>query len=312
VCRRDHIGIGIPQHPVPGSPDAAPLSKRTAAVDIIICVHNALQSVVVCLQSVIDHTSTPYRLIIVNDGSDESTSTFLRAFASHYECVLIVNSEALGYTKAANIAMASSRGDYALFLNSDTIVSARWLDKLLECAESDNRIGLVGPLSNAAAYQSVPFTKDDTDRWIENRLPGLVSPGQADEIIESLSERRFPRVPFLNGFSLLATRAVISTVGRFNQNAFPYGYGEEIDYCLRARNAGFELAVADHLYVFHARSASYGPDKRIALSAAARPQLDEIHGAAVLAAARESLYRNPDLALIRRRFAEALLMRDVG
>jgi GT2 family glycosyltransferase len=276
---------------------------RTATVDIVLCVHNALQSVAACVQSVVDHTSQPYKLIIVNDRSDEDTSSLLRSVAGCHGCVLIVNNEPLGYTKAANIGMAISRSEYTLFLNSDTIVSSRWLDKLLECAESDKRIGLVGPLSNAAAYQSVPSTKDDGGRWIENNLPERVTPGQADKIIELLSERRFPRVPFLNGFCLLVKRDVITRVGSFDEVAFPYGYGEEIDYCLRARQAGLELAVADHVYIFHARSKSYGREKRIALSAESRPRLDEKHGAATLAEAREALYRNADLALIRQRIA---------
>jgi O-antigen biosynthesis protein len=272
-------------------------------VDVIICIHNALERVALCLESVIKYSRQPYTLYLVNDGSDERTSSFLRDFSLRHKCSLVENPEPLGYTRAANLGMSLSGGDYCLFLNSDTTVSSRWLDKLVECAESHDNIGLVGPLSNAAAYQSVPFTKNEAGQWIENSLPEGTTPEQADKTIDTLSQRCFPRVPFLNGFCLLVKRGAMSRVGCFDEVAFPRGYGEEIDYCLRAGQAGMELAVADHVYVFHARSASYGHQRRVALSTEARGKLDEKHGAAVLAAARDSLYRNKELELIRQRIA---------
>ena len=273
------------------------------SVDVIICIHNALERVTSCLQSVIDHTRQPYNLFLVNDGSDISTSSFLRDFSLRHGSALIESKDALKYTRAANIGMSLSRSDYGLFLNSDTVVSSCWLDKLVECGESDDNIGIVGPLSNAAAYQSVPFTKNEAGQWIRNSLPEGTTPGSADKIIDALSERWFPRVPFLNGFCFLVKRHVMSRVGCFDEIAFPQGYGEEIDYCLRTRQAGIELAVADHVYVFHTRSASYGHERRMALSAEAREKLNEKHGAKVLAAARDSLYRNKELEAIRRRIA---------
>jgi GT2 family glycosyltransferase len=275
------------------------------SVDVIICIHNALNRVELCLKSVIAHTRHPYNLVLINDGSDEQTSSFLTSFSIEHKSVLVENREPLGYTKAANLGMSLSRNDYCLFLNSDTVVGSRWLEKLLECAESQENIGIVGPLSNAAAYQSVPFTKNESGQWIQNTLPDGATPDQMDRIVDDLSERTFPRVPFLNGFCLLVKRDVISRVGPFDEKAFGRGYGEEIDYCLRARQVGIEAAVADHVYVFHARSASYGPERRIALSTAARSKLDEKHGAAVLASARNSLYVNKELELIRRRIAGA-------
>src|ERR1035437_5221822 len=69
-------------------------------VDVIICIHNALERVTTCLQSVIDHTRQPYNLFLVNDGSDESTSSFLRDFSLRHGSALIESKEPLGYTKA--------------------------------------------------------------------------------------------------------------------------------------------------------------------------------------------------------------------
>jgi GT2 family glycosyltransferase/polysaccharide pyruvyl transferase WcaK-like protein len=281
-------------------------------VDVIICVHNALEDVKRCLNSVLNHTTVPYKLHLINDGSDEATSAYLSEFASKYGSLLLTNDSPVGYTKAANAGLRNSHGDFILLLNSDTVVSSRWLEKLLECANSNDKIGIVGPLSNAAAYQSVPFTKDKSRQWVTNTLPAGLSPALADAIVEGLSHRKFPRVAFLNGFCLLLKQEVMLRIGYFDDEAFSSGYGEEIDYCLRAGKAGLELAVADHVYIFHVKSASYGHGRRRTLSTIARARLDAKHGAVAHSAARASLDQSEDLASIRRTIATAFEDYSVG
>ena len=58
---------------------------------------------------------------------------------------------------------------------------------------SDDKIGIVGPLSNAAAYQSVPFTKDESRTWVTNTIPAGLSPAHVDSLVEEVSHREFPR-----------------------------------------------------------------------------------------------------------------------
>jgi hypothetical protein len=65
------------------------------------------------------------------------------------------------------------------------------------------------------------------------------------------------------------------------------------------------LAVADHVFIFHVKSASYGHVRRKALSLMARARLDAKHGAAIISRARASLDESQHLALIRRRIAVA-------
>ena len=144
-------------------------------VDIVVCVHNALEDVRGCLDSVLLHTTKPYRLIIVDDGSDSDTARYLAAFvAQHADAALLRNEAARGYTFAANQGLRASSSSYALLLNSDTIVSPGWLDRMLACAETDPKIGIVGPLSNTASWQSIPRIEDKGD-WAANPLPPGVS-----------------------------------------------------------------------------------------------------------------------------------------
>lgn len=247
---------------VAAQPSAPP---HTASVDVIICIHNALDDVKRCLESVVHHTRMPYSLILVDDGSDAETARYLASFAKSQQVVLIRNERARGYTLAANQGLKRSRCDYALLLNSDTVVTPLWLDRMVACGESDPHIGIVGPLSNVASWQSVPDILQNGD-WAENKLPEGFSVAEMGKLLGQKSARLYPRIPFLNGFCLLIKRSVIDQIGYFDEAAFGKGYGEENDYCLRARNAAWQLSLADDAYVYHAQSRSYSHERRKELS----------------------------------------------
>lgn len=254
---------------------------HSASVDIIVCVHNALDDVRRCLDSVVRHTLSPYTLLLMDDGSTEETRKFLELFSTSQGAILIHNEQALGYTRAANRAMQASRADYVVLLNSDTIVTQMWLDRLIMCAESDPTIGLVGPLSNTASWQSIPRIEENGD-WATNDLPDDISIELMGNLVAAFSGRLYPTIPFLNGFCLVIRREVILQIGYFDELSFPEGYGEENDYCLRARKANWKLSVADDCYVYHAQSRSYSHDRRRKLCELADKALVNKHGRKII------------------------------
>jgi glycosyltransferase involved in cell wall biosynthesis len=85
-------------------------------------------------------------------------------------------------------------------------------------------------------------------------------------LVASVSTRSYPRLPFVNGFCFMMHRKVIDAIGYMDEENFPIGYGEENDFCIRAADAGYELAIADDVYVFHAKSKSFGHQQRKVLS----------------------------------------------
>jgi glycosyltransferase involved in cell wall biosynthesis len=153
--------------------------------------------------------------------------------------------------------------EYVVLLNSATVVTPGWLDRMVACAESDAKIGIVGPLSNAASWQSVPHVFNTRgDDWACNVLPPGMSVADYSRLIARYSGQVYPRIPLLNGFCLMIRRKVIESIGYFDEEVFRNGYGGGNDYCMRARNAGWELAVADDAYVFHAQSRNHSHDRR--------------------------------------------------
>ena len=292
----------VEEQPLPG--------VHTALIDVIVCVHNALEDVKRCLESVLRESSQPYRLILVDDGSLPETRDYLVEFASQHECTLLRNETARGYTCAANQGMQTAQGDFAVLLNSDTIVTSGWLDKLTACALSDDKIGIVGPLSNTASWQSIPLITENGD-WAMNPLPANLTVDEMGILVEAGSARLYPEMKLLNGFCLFIRRAVREQIGLFDEEHFGAGYGEEDDYCLRARAAGWKLALADDTYIYHAQSKSYSTERRKQLYERAGKNLRDKHGEAAILAGVEYNQHNPVLQGIRARSQLWLARQDL-
>jgi GT2 family glycosyltransferase/glycosyltransferase involved in cell wall biosynthesis len=278
--------------------ECPPLLPHMASADVIVCVHNALDEVQRCLESVVQNTAAPYQLILVDDGSAAPTRDFVRRFAAEHSATLLRSETARGYTFAAIDGQRQSTADYVVMLNSDTVVTAGWLDRMIACAETNSRIGLVGPLSNAATFQSIPEVEAGGD-WALNPLPPEMSIAQMGEAVAQVASGAYPDMPFLNGFCLLIRRAVIEQIGYFDEVNFGTGYGEENDYCLRARAAGWQLSLADDTYVYHAQGRSYTDERRRQLSDRANDALLKKHGLPIVQAGVDYLRNDRVLRGIR-------------
>lgn len=254
-------------------------SPVTGLVDVIVPVFNALLDLQACLSSVLCHGKDRLgELLVINDGSDAETTQWLRTFCMRDKCRLIEHDGNKGYTRAINSGIKASNAEFVVTLNSDTVVTAGWLNGMVRCMHSSPEIGIVGPLSNAATWQNVPKLYGDDGQFAINELRDGMTPGDMASVVRAASIRLYPRSPFLNGFCMMIKREVIERIGFMDEDVFPVGYGEENDFCIRASNAGYELAVADDVYIFHAKSKSFGHERRKQLSANGSVALYEKHG----------------------------------
>lgn len=277
-------------------------------IDIIVPIFNALEDVKDCLKSLSVHTDGfDVRVIVVNDGSDTETSQWLRSYAKDNPIfTLIEHSGNRGYTCAVNTGLKASTAPYVITQNSDTIVTEGWLCGLVRCMKSDSKLGIVGPLSNAATWQNVPNLRDESGSFAVNSLTADLDVNGMSQIVEAVSARIYPRLPFVNGFCFMIRRAVIDAIGYMDEINFPIGYGEENDYCIRAADAGFELAIADDVYVFHAKSKSFGHDRRKVLSAQGTENLRRKHGVGKFTSLVSEVKKTEALDQVRFRIKSAL------
>lgn len=296
------------------TPVLQPSKPETSAdrVDVVVPVYNALEDVKACLLSLAQAPNrVPLRALVINDGSDEITTKWLRQACKELNTdsakfQLIEHSENQGYTKAVNTGLKASDAPYIVTLNSDTIVTPFWLDGLIRCMLSNPKIGITGPLSNAASWQNVPELHGTDGKFAINALPEALSATQMAEIVRDCSRRKYPRSTFVNGFCFMIKRSVLDAIGYMDEGAFPQGYGEENDFCIRAQDAGYSLAFADDTYVFHAKSKSFGTERRVKLSKSGGEALKNKHGAEKFAALVDRVADTRTMDEVRRAIKLAL------
>jgi GT2 family glycosyltransferase/Flp pilus assembly protein TadD len=227
---------------------ARPLREELASVVVLCC--NEVAYTRMCLESVLRHTERPYELLLVDNGSTDATPAYLeevRTRPGPVRVEVIRNDTNRGFPVGANQARAHAQGNYLVFLNNDTIVAEGWLEGLIARTEPLTLgIGLVGPVSNyAAAPQHVPTNYNDAEG-----LGKFADRRRRDFSGRSLAAGR------LSSFCLLARREVLERIGGFDER-FGLGLYDDDDLCLRAREAGFGMAVALDVFVHHFGSQTF-------------------------------------------------------
>ena len=120
--------------------------------DVVIPVYNALRSTRNCLETARRFAPPWARLVVVNDGSDERTTEWLR---EQDVITLLENPVNLGFVKTANRGLRFSDAPYVCLLNSDTLLTPGALERMVARLDADPSIGLCCPLSNEAVNLSV-------------------------------------------------------------------------------------------------------------------------------------------------------------
>ncbi|HKO56981.1 MAG TPA: glycosyltransferase [Thermoanaerobaculia bacterium] len=266
-----------------GRPPAPP----PEAVDVIVPVHGAADSLRACLESVTACTDLDrHRLLVVLDGPQ--SKAIERLVAPFH---VLRNPLRRGFVGAVNRGMSASDRDVVL-LNSDTIVTPRWIGKLMAAAYSSGDVGTVTPLSNHATLCSVPRAFE------ENLLPAGLDAAAFAAHIESVSARDYPRLPTGVGVCFYIRRALLDDIGLFDAARFGLGYGEENDFCMRAIARGWLHVADDATFIEHAGHRSFGAS-RTALQRQAAQTLRRLHPR-YLATIAEFMKRDP-LAAVRAR-----------
>jgi GT2 family glycosyltransferase len=176
-------------------------------------------------------------------------------------------------------------------------------------AMADNsNVAIVGPLSNAASFQSIPSIDAVAGQTAVNPLPPGLGPSDVDAWCGRVATQyAYPTVPLVHGFCQLVRRSALGEIGLFDDALFPYGYGEENDLCLRFGEHGYEHRIAIDCFVFHRKSASYGdPRRRRFLMERGNRLLGQKYGPQRLGNAVAAIRDHPVLLEIRARAAAEL------
>ncbi|HJW92669.1 MAG TPA: glycosyltransferase family 2 protein [Thermoanaerobaculia bacterium] len=196
-----------------------------------------------CLESLRRSRFTDFEILCADNGSTDGTLDYLRAQPDVH---LIENGWNAGFTRGTNQGIAAGTGEYVLWLNTDTILREDSLGKLIEFMETHPRAGVVGPkvLNADGTFQPqckrgvpTPFASLCYALGLDRIWPQNKSVSQY--LLRSISEESTSIVDAVSGCCLLTRRATIDEVGPLDEEMF--GFGEDIDWCVRASKAGWEV-----------------------------------------------------------------------
>lgn len=248
-------------------PEVARTGAAAGPVTILLPVYNAFDLLPEVLDRVLRHTELDWHLIAIEDASpDDRVRPFLRDWAAGQgaRVTLLENSENRGFIGSVNRGFAALSAGGAVpdhgpvvLLNSDAFLPQGWAARLV-APLADPEIATVTPLSNDAEIFSVPAICARSD----------LAPGQADALDQAargLSGQA--EAPTGVGFCMAMSRDWLARIGDLDP-AFGRGYGEEVDWCQRARAEGGRHVGISNLFVEHRGGESFGSAEKQALIAA--------------------------------------------
>jgi GT2 family glycosyltransferase len=202
-----------------------------------------------CLFALFRHSTPPWELIVIDNGSTDGTAAYLEGVrdVASVPVTIVTNTENRGFPAACNQGLVVASGSYVILLNNDTVPTAGWLDQLIALADSDPKIGMVGPMSN---YVPSPQLVKDVPYSDLNSMHRFAEAWRAEQ------HGRWIEALKLSGFCLFAKREVLEAVGGFDER-FGLGFFDDDDLSFRVRDAGYRLAVALDLFVHHFGSRTF-------------------------------------------------------
>jgi len=244
--------------------EVAVQASAARPVAIVVPVYRELALVRACLDSVrasLPLNRTRASIVVVDDASPEpAVSRWLDTQAAAGHITLLRNTCNLGFIETVNRGMRALPGHDVLLLNADTQVHGDWIDRLATALYAAPDVASVTPWTNNGEISSFPLMGRAAPAPDTRELALLdaaaaqarAAPGGAD--IE---------LPSCCGFTMLIRRTVLDGVGMLDGTALVRGYGEEVDWCMRARAAGWRHLQATGVFVAHAGTVSFRAEKTL-------------------------------------------------
>lgn len=215
-------------------------------VSVIIPCWNGLALTKRCLRRLLDCTEQRFEAVVVDNGSTDGTADYVRSLGDRRLRVLR-NERNRGFARAVNQGLAAARGAYCVWLNNDCFVTPGWLGRMLAALERAPWVGAVGPCTN------------ETSGVQRVERPGYAGLAGLSRFAAAWALSRAGRVAPVHrlvGFCLLHRAELARRIGGLDER-FGLGCYEDLDFCLRARQAGYELLVAEDVYVHHEGHAAF-------------------------------------------------------
>ena len=227
-------------------------------VDVLIPVYEGLAETLECVESAVRARKlnrTRHRLVVLDDASpNRPLSRKLQALAAKGKIVYQRRPANLGFIRNMNRGMTLHPESDVVWLNADTRVHGDWLDRLRAAAYGAADIATATPLTNNGELMSFPQSR------VSHPMPGAAQQAELDGLARQL-DMPAEEIETGCGFCLFIRRRALEQVGYLDEQELLRGYGEETDWCIRARALGWRHVGALNLFVAHKGGVSFGAEK---------------------------------------------------
>lgn len=215
-------------------------------VSIIIPSFNTKEILHNCLQSILENSKKiSYEVIVIDNNSQDGS---LQMVEEDFPLVkLIKNQENLGFAKANNQGIKMAKGKYLLFLNSDTVIKDKAIEKMDYFMENHKEIEAIGPkllnsdktIQSSAGFFPNPFVVF-VMLFLEHFLGGR---------FVRTSYPKLKQVDWVMGAALMVKKEITDDIGGFDEKIFMYY--DEVDYCYRIHKAGYNIYYYPEAEIVH-------------------------------------------------------------
>ncbi|HVU11535.1 MAG TPA: glycosyltransferase family 2 protein [Phototrophicaceae bacterium] len=228
-------------------------------LSIILVSWNVADLLATCLDTVFAGLGDlSAEVIVVDSASTDNTSALLRE--RFPQVILLTQSENIGFTRGNNLALEQSQGRYLLLLNPDTEIIADALPRMIAYLDAHPEVGIVGPYTRNSdgSYQSTRrrFPTLTTAFFESTWLQGIAPKSLLDRFyVNDAPPDQTLEVDWVQGSALMTRREVYEQIGGLDEGYVMYS--EELDWCKRAKLAGWRVIyLADAQIVHHGGKSS--------------------------------------------------------
>jgi GT2 family glycosyltransferase len=229
-------------------------------LSIIIVNYNTGKLLRDCLGSIYDNANgMPFEVWVVDNNSMDSSRAMVR---STFPKVRLIESNCnVGFSRANNIALSQCNSKYILLLNPDTLVIGDAIDRTVEFMEEHPKVGIAGckvlnrdRTLQLACRRSIPTPKTAFFRMsgLSRLFPNSESMARYNLTFKDPNEEQ--EVDAVSGAFLMARRKTVESIGLLDERFFMYG--EELDWCLRAKRAGWSVMYYPGAAIIHYKGES--------------------------------------------------------
>ena len=223
-------------------------SPRTS---IIIPVYNKYEYTAACLHSIAEHTPEgEFEIIVVDDCSSDSTASYLSSCSG---LQIIRNESNAGFIRSCNTGAQAATGEFLVFLNNDTTVTANWLESLISTFERIPEAGVVGArlvYPDGRLQEAGGIVFNDASGWNYGREDNPDRP-QYNFVSEA---------DYVSGACLAIRRNDFQRLGGFDTRFVP-AYYEDTDLCFQIRAMGKTVIYQPAATIVHHEGISSGTEE---------------------------------------------------